>query len=266
MVSFHNWGNGDFDCCTIGGAYHKGAVLFMCCMYQEVLIVLCPHQVLHDRRAFRPFKWRTEKRVDFTAEIAAGKVYGNDEVAHTWLKMKTHEGRLMTNVKVHGKFDNQLLSIKGVDPNYSGKIYLQNVLNVLIQNSHCTLIHVRRNYYEDHNLKRLASQVRNLLVEDIRIEDDLFEISFHFSKDQLTGDVLWILIDLWFSFEQPAFFFLKETGSLEVNYERFLTESLSWSQIANIASSCLMFKSVEEDVVWIGKSSDLSFDSIVEKS
>ncbi len=29
MVSFHNWGNGDFDCLSTGGDYPKGSVIFM---------------------------------------------------------------------------------------------------------------------------------------------------------------------------------------------------------------------------------------------
>ncbi len=29
ILSFHNWGNGDFDCLSFGGVYPKGAVVFI---------------------------------------------------------------------------------------------------------------------------------------------------------------------------------------------------------------------------------------------
>ena len=29
IISFHNWGNGDFDCVSLGGDYPKGSVIFM---------------------------------------------------------------------------------------------------------------------------------------------------------------------------------------------------------------------------------------------
>ncbi|MNE54312.1 SMI1 / KNR4 family protein [compost metagenome] len=29
IISFHNWGNGDFDCLSVGGDYTRGAVVFM---------------------------------------------------------------------------------------------------------------------------------------------------------------------------------------------------------------------------------------------
>lgn len=29
ILTFHNWGNGDFDCLSVGGDYPKGAIVFM---------------------------------------------------------------------------------------------------------------------------------------------------------------------------------------------------------------------------------------------
>ena len=39
MLSFHNWGNGDFDCLSVGGDYPKGAVVFMSHNEGETVLV-----------------------------------------------------------------------------------------------------------------------------------------------------------------------------------------------------------------------------------
>jgi len=165
----------------------------------------------------------------------------------------------MIDIKIHKKENNQLLSIKGVGSDYSSRQYLIGLLNKLRQFTGYVLIHVRRNNYNDSSIERLKKEGEILGIRNLKIESNLFEISFDFNETEVKEDLLFILVDLWYCFQQPVYYFFLNEENSKLNYKNILNKNLSWKETVELSNSFVMFKGAEEDVVWIGKSDNLEF-------
>ncbi len=169
----------------------------------------------------------------------------------------------MIDVKVHENENNQLLSIKGIDGDFYSKQYILCLIRKLFEQTNYVLIRVKRNNYQDPCIERLRNLGYSLGVKDLEIDSDLFEISFNFNVKESNQTLLLILVDLWYAFEQPNYYFFNTKEDFRLNYERILINNPSWLVITNMTSVYVMFKGAEEDVIWLGKSINLGFTGIV---
>lgn len=163
------------------------------------------------------------------------------------------------DIIIYKNDNNQLLSIKGFDYDYQSKQYLLKLLNKLIQFAGYVLIQVRRNNYEDSSIDKLKKEGVSLGISSLKVDSNLFEISFKFDAAKSKEELLSVLVELWYSFEQPAYWFFTNEEALENNIEALLNNNLTWKEVVTLSNSYVMFKGIEEDVVWIGKSEELEF-------
>lgn len=164
------------------------------------------------------------------------------------------------DIKTHKNENNQLLSIKGVDYDYQSKQFILKLLNKLIQFAGNVLIQLRRNNYEDSSIDKLKKEGVSLGVKSLKVDSNLFEISFNFNAAKSKEELLPLIVDLWYCFQQPVYYFFTNEERLEYYNEILLNNNLSWKEVVDLSNSYVMFKGAEEDVIWIGKSDELEFD------
>lgn len=166
----------------------------------------------------------------------------------------------MVDIKIHNNERNRLASIKGVNDDFSGRLYAFDLFRNLIELSDCVSVCVRRNNYIISCLEQLKVLGQELRVHDLAASNDLFEISFYFDKGKAGDELLSILVDLWFAFQQPTFFLYLQKKDSSIISNHKMTHKQSWEEISDTFTSYVVFKGAEEDVIWIGRSETLKFE------
>lgn len=155
-----------------------------------------------------------------------------------------------TNYKKHR---NNLCSIKFNGDNY----FIRTNLIALLE-SHLALVEGDL-YVEiarpEEDVNSLINQLNmvNSIANSMNVTEDFFEVSFMCTKDDINNRLLWQLSELWICFQHVSVVITSKKGN--INFQK----RLAWYQINHIVSSFVLFKGVEEDVVWVGKSDDLTF-------
>lgn len=160
------------------------------------------------------------------------------------------------NIKYHNR---NLISIGYIQNDYCGRTYLRYLIQEFVQSTYALYVNAnRRNYILDFapNLINIFSE-KKVSVKVADLDDG---ISFWWnSKNKLDENLLFdLLIDLWIEYEQIFILFSNEKNDIN---KRVLS-NLSWDIICSEMNSFIMFKSVEDNVIWIGKSSQLNFPFI----
>ncbi|MEZ0006277.1 hypothetical protein ABH942_001640 [Flavobacterium sp. 28YEA47A] len=158
----------------------------------------------------------------------------------------------MRELIIYSKHDNNLCSIKSVDNTHSGEYYLRAIINTLLNLTGGKFyVEVSRPNYGTTHLKENLKQI---MVDNNSFKSSSFEVSFF--SDGISEELMEILPQLWFAYEHTAFCFFME-NEIEVDVKR-----RPWHEITTNTKSYVLFKWVEEDVLWIGKSNELEFDLV----
>ena len=119
------------------------------------------------------------------------------------------------------------------------------------------------NYYVNELMEKVKQQGISNLITNLEIEHNVL-ISFQLdSGTELPEQIVTTLADLWFGFEHSSFYFFKSKEELRKHTPTILNYGLSWQRVSELPNAFLFYKGIEEDVVWIGKSKDIPFPSIV---
>jgi hypothetical protein len=168
----------------------------------------------------------------------------------------------MRNIVVYVNKNDNLCSIKPVEHDFSGYNYLIKLLEYLSDNLNSIIyVNVSKPYYETQELVNRLKSFQEILFE-LYISDDLFEISFYVSKSNLSCDIIKLLTDIWFEYEQPFFILTSSEVSNADILNLINNRRTKWYHVTSCINAYVMYKEVEQDVVWIGKSSDLNFKYI----
>jgi hypothetical protein len=156
----------------------------------------------------------------------------------------------MKELKIHNNEKGNLLSIKPVDDTYSDRSYFIIIITTLFAlTKGCFHVQASRPNY---NTIDLAIQLKGILSSNCNFRYTDFEISFCNTKAE--ENLLEFLPLIWFAYEHISISFFIE-NKIEIDIKR-----KSWDEITKSSKSYVLFKGVEEDVIWIGKSSELEFD------
>jgi hypothetical protein len=167
----------------------------------------------------------------------------------------------MIDIKIHHTEKNQLLSIKGIDlEDDTSKHFFSELLGKLFRRFKYVLVHVSRNNYFDSSIDELVTHEKQLGIKKLAVAPDLFEISFQFDENVEEQKILSILVDLWFAFQHSVYYFLLNKDDLGLYSEKLLKEHFSWKEVTELLDTFVMFRGVEDDVAWIGKSNSLDFE------
>ena len=165
----------------------------------------------------------------------------------------------MRDLVLYKDYQNNLCSIKSIENDFSGRLYFLNLLRRLTSNLNIILYaNVLRPYYEVEKTVAKINALRGELFE-LKISDDFFEISFHVIQSNMSDNILELIVELWFEFEQPLFVIAideEPAKVLRIINNRFI----KWNDITETIEAYTIYRGAEEDVVWIGKSDELEFE------
>ncbi|HFK5529480.1 TPA: hypothetical protein ACGZ99_003563 [Elizabethkingia anophelis] len=164
------------------------------------------------------------------------------------------------NEIVNDKYNKNLISIKS---NYKHLTQLEFLLERIFSILHnqlpgCLIIECSRPTFE-YDLNDLNTKVKNLIENE---EEYFFCDSFetrYINNDFKNIEILKILPELWFAFEHIN---IRFTNAKVININDYYRKP--WYETTKLTESYIVFKGVEEDVVWIGKSDNLEFKKILE--
>jgi hypothetical protein len=150
-----------------------------------------------------------------------------------------------------------LISIKGLEDNFSGRSLFRSIINPLLRIA--TVVRVeceRQNYYSEITDRTIASIGPN--ISELETSADGFSIQFNYGIDEDIDVFVQVFSNMWFAYEQPSAIFVCDDSVMTQFPAR-----LSWLQITERLDGFVVFKSVEDDVMWIGKSPTQSFETII---
>jgi hypothetical protein len=164
----------------------------------------------------------------------------------------------MLNVKLHNE---NLCSIAGFENSVFGRFAMKEILNEILKNTEVVDAEVRRPYYEIESSK---NSIPNILgnVKDFEVSDEWFSISFVYYVYDSNSNFVETFTNLWFEYEQVSFCFFVSVDDFE-KYKIGNHRMLSWIETTELYSSYVVFRAVEEKVIWIGKSNTQNFDAIL---
>lgn len=164
----------------------------------------------------------------------------------------------MTNVKNIYFSDQNLCSIAGVEPNRSGEAILREVTAHFLATTPIVIARVERP--ATFAIRPTALNAESTIkLKNLRHDDDWFSLSFEYYPKSENDLFLDLVIELWFTYEQPMFAFLTKRVLRSMTQISASSQVLTWQEIAEEVSSFVIHKGIEDDVIWIGKSDELSF-------
>ena len=156
----------------------------------------------------------------------------------------------MKNIKIHYNENGNLISIKPLEDIYADRQYLISVIDNLFKRTKgCLYIEASRPNFE---VNHIIEKLKTILKHNDSFESNDFRLSFQ--CNEITNELFYILAKIWFAYEHGSIsFFPIEKINFEIN-------QLAWYDITTYTDSIVMFKGVEEDVIWIGKSDKYEFN------
>ncbi|WP_207622466.1 hypothetical protein, partial [Niastella koreensis] len=85
-----------------------------------------------------------------------------------------------------------------------------------------------------------------------------FEFYLYINIELLNQRVFDLICLIWETYEYPTLIFSKEIDPfLKIKPNKIINGS--WKEVTLLSMSYILFKGIEDDVLWIGKSKDLEF-------
>ena len=156
----------------------------------------------------------------------------------------------MKELIIHENCQNNLCSIKSIENNYSDRNYMESIIYSLLNMTHDRFyVEASRPNYE---ITSLEESLKHIMLDNKTFKFTNFGISF--SDNRVSKELIEILPLIWFGYEHIAIcFFIR-------NEIQFDIKRKPWYEITENQQSYVLFKGIEEDVIWIGKSKELTFD------
>jgi hypothetical protein len=160
----------------------------------------------------------------------------------------------MKEIFVYQQYAGNLRPIKSVSNTLSDRNYLIALIEYLFSATGGYLyVEMSRPNWNTDRIKNRLQEI-SFISDGLQMSDEDFELSFSCKEKPLDASFLYLLPEIWFTFEHGVFCFFVDAES------PMPTRRSSWNKITEFASAFVMFRGPEEDVVWIGKSEDLAFN------
>jgi hypothetical protein len=168
----------------------------------------------------------------------------------------------MKEINIYINKHNNLCSIKSIENQYSDILYFQYLFQRILKVSNLVTVQVRRPY---NKVDDVVNKVNNIAekINYLKIEHKNIALSFSYNVITDNEDFIEVCSSIWFGYEQPAFCFFSESiTNDDINYI-LDNQMLAWYDITKLFSCFMVFRGIEEDVAWIGKHRNLTYDMII---
>ena len=164
----------------------------------------------------------------------------------------------MRDINFHGENRCSIASIS--------KYIIRDILQRILSKSSMVIATAERPYYE---VKVAINSISNIKrnVDRLKVSDDLFSLSFIYDVTEENEKFIEAFIDIWFEYEQPVFHFFISNHPLEIYVSWFNDKNrfiYYVDEIVDISPCYVLYKAIEEQVMWIEKSKSLSFEEIID--
>ena len=112
---------------------------------------------------------------------------------------------------------------------------------------------MRRPYYDVVHSRSLISDLEPETT-NFEVSKNWFLISFTYPVKIDNDRFVKTIQAAWFEFEQPFLCFFKSLNDFEKCRSESNHDDLLWSQIVELSECYVVFRSAQEEVMWIGKS------------
>jgi hypothetical protein len=150
-----------------------------------------------------------------------------------------------------------LFSIAEVNDSFNGRYKVRGLINKIMPSTSFIYAEARRPSFQPSVsyalIKRVSGQIKHL-----NLSEDLFSVSFDYLTRENNEDIVQLLAELWFDYEQPFFSFFQSI--LEDEKKEKIKPTMMWDEVAEIAPCFVLFRSAEENVIWVGKSKAVTVD------
>jgi hypothetical protein len=156
-------------------------------------------------------------------------------------------------------------SVAGIHNDFSGALHLRAILQQLLRRTATVCAAIQRPFCEIIMSPAAISNI-SAQAEELRYDDDLFSLSFVYQVSSDNEGFTDAFVRIWREYEQPVFLFYEAKLSSDTCGEVLTESDMSWGRKIDILfslSPCYaLYRSIEEDVVWIDKNERLSFDNL----
>ena len=162
----------------------------------------------------------------------------------------------MKEIIVYNNHNANLSSIKSIEDNYSDKSYMHEIMENLYNLTGGTIyIHA---IYDNYDLTTITSGISKSIdkISNLLHSNNFNEISFE--CDILDYNLYELIKEMWFAYEQMILIFFSNKK------EKFDGNKVSWEKVTLENNCFAIFKGIEEDVIWIGKSENLKFPFVAD--
>jgi hypothetical protein len=155
-----------------------------------------------------------------------------------------------------------LCSIARIENSFSGKYILRDILNRILRSTVLVIATIERPFY---TVQSSIAEISTISTElkDLIIAENLFSISFKYYTKENNDDFINTFLEIWFEYEQPAFSFFVIGQDLQTYKNLEIHRHMYVEQITALSPCYVLFRGIEEDVIWIGKSDNLKFDDVI---
>jgi hypothetical protein len=168
---------------------------------------------------------------------------------------------MMREINFHR--NNTLYSIKPIEDIYGDREYYKGILNRLLARSETVIVKGMRPIFKVEQSPEAIIGIR-MGVEKLIKEDDWFSFAFLYHKKEDNDEFTDVCLKIWFEYESPGFIFLVDLEEDRILNKIIEDKFMPWDQMAKLTPCYILFKSIEDDVVWIGRSTDLEIEKILE--
>ncbi len=157
----------------------------------------------------------------------------------------------MMNIEGAVSHSSDLCSINEIDHTVRGEERLKTIIKQSIKVGRNVIIYAERPELNPFSVDDFCNdnpiicEMENFFIDD-------FSVSFGHVFDFIDERVISSLIKIFHTFQFTSYLFVDDTADKEICRNLVSDINATWKDICNTTGGALLFKGVEEDVIWCG--------------
>lgn len=152
-----------------------------------------------------------------------------------------------------------LCSIGRIGDTISGKSIIREVLNVILPKTELVFAKIERPNYESMPSIKSVAEISSE-IEELKFPEEGYSMTFKYYPKADNDNFIKTLSRLWLDHEQPTFSFFLPGQEPQFYKDLHVGRQLAWDEVTALAPCYIVYKGIQEDVLWIGWSDNLEFE------
>lgn len=148
-----------------------------------------------------------------------------------------------------------LFSVGGIVDTFGGRSRIRAIINQIVPLTVSIFVEMKRPVSPYTSVSNLLGG-RSVFIENLNVIKNGFLVTFDYLIRESNDEIVDMLIDMWFEYEQPFVSFFQSVSK----EARSINSKMTWRDVTELESCFVLFKKAEQEVVWVGKSKDIITD------